>query len=124
MRVVLRHVGNGKAGRMREGLGSWCVHGAASHRAFLPASVNQRCEGFGARKNKCANTNRASNLVSRDAQRRKARALEIDWHVPESCDCIAVNRNAVLGRERGHGLDVVDYADLVVGPHHRDQSNL
>ena len=46
---------------------------------------------------------------------------EVDRHRADRLDGVGVHRDAVLGRDRDDLVDRLQGADLVVGPHHRDQ---
>ena len=68
-----------------------------------------------------AHAERAADLVAGEGQRVDAGGGEVDRHGADRLDGVGVDRDAVLGGERDDLLDRLQGADLVVGPHHRDQ---
>ena len=98
------------------------VDGAAADVALLAAAVHQRrsARARGARASAptpygppslCAVRVSASTPV----------VGEVDRHRADRLDGVGVHRDAVRGGERDDLLDRLQGADLVVGPHHRDQ---
>ncbi len=64
---------------------------------------------------------RPADLVAGEGERVDAGRGEVDRHRPDRLHGVGVHRDAVLGGERDDLVDRLQGADLVVGPHHRDQ---
>ena len=63
----------------------------------------------------------AAELVPGEGERVDAARGEVDRHRADRLDGVGVHRDAVLGGDRDDLVDRLQRADLVVGPHHRDQ---
>ncbi len=64
---------------------------------------------------------RAAELVAGERERVDAGGGEVDRHVTDRLHGVGVDGDAVLGGDRDHLVDRLEGADLVVGPHDRDQ---
>jgi hypothetical protein len=107
----------GEAGDRRD------VEGAAADVALLPAAVDERAHGQVTAYDERADAVGATDLVTGEGQRVDARGGEVDRHLPERLHGVGVHGDLVLGRQGHHLVERLERADLVVGPHHRDQGH-
>ncbi len=97
------------------------VQRAAADVALLPAAVHQRRHREVASYDEGADAVGAPELVPGEAQRVDAGRGEVDGDGADRLHRVGVHRDGVLGGDLHDLLDRLHGADLVVGPHHRDQ---
>jgi hypothetical protein len=98
------------------------VDRAAADVALLAAAVQQRGELELAAYDEGADAEGAADLVAGHGHRVDAAAAKSTGTEPEGLHGVGVHRDAVLGREGDDLVDRLHGADLVVGPHDRDQA--
>ncbi|OPZ59587.1 MAG: hypothetical protein BWY87_00927 [Deltaproteobacteria bacterium ADurb.Bin510] len=101
-----------------------CVFGAGPAALFLVAAADEGAKRRALAYVEAADALGAVDLVSRDGQEVDIQVAHVDRNLAETLDRVGVEQRALGMRQLGHGLDVLDGADLVVGHHDRDQGGL
>ncbi len=114
--VLDRQLDRGREAGDRRG-----VDGAAADVALLAAAVRQRGHVDLAAYDQRADAVGSADLVAGERERVDAGGREVDGDGTDGLHGVGVHRDAVLGGDRDDLLDRLEGADLVVGPHHRDQ---
>ena len=112
---------DGHLGRRGEAHDRGGVQGAGAHVALLPATVQDRHQVDGPAEHQQAGPERPAELVPGHGHRVQAAGREVERERAERLHRVGVERHVVRRRDRGQRLDRLDGADLVVGPHDRDQ---
>ncbi len=107
--------GGGQADAARQ------IERARTHLTLLAAAVQQGHARDVAAQQQCAGTGRAAELVSGHGQGVDAAGREVDGERSGRLHGVGVHRDAELAGDRGQLGNRLDRADLVVGPHDRDQ---
>ena len=97
---------------------------ARSHIAFLPAAVQLRHARGVAAQQQRADSSGTAELVRGDTHRREPAGCEVHRDVADCLNGVTVHRDVELGGDRGELRDRHQGADLVVGPHHRDEGDI